>query len=331
MTGPFNIRYRLYRCTAANRRFVLLSDMADRRIMTKDGSSVGSTAQPASGREPGRVLSSPSFPTLIWECRLMQQPVFGGFRTDTVNPGARDLYLDLLCKSLSNLIYGPFPQDHWNDGLFRHDAIPGRDRQSPAHTMVGVLRLANLRALTQRVIDLGIPGDLIETGVWRGGCCILMRGVLAANSIRDRKVYVADSFEGLPPPNPHLFPQDTGDTLHTIPELAVLLDQVKAKFRRYDLLDDQVVFVKGFFSDTLPSIDAKAFSLIRLDGDMYESAYVALENLYPRLSIGGFVIIDDYGAIEQCRKAVTDYRNKLGITERIQQSDWTEIWWQKTD
>lgn len=261
----------------------------------------------------------------------MQQHVFGGFRTGTVNPGTRDFYLDLLCKSLSNLIYGPFPQDPWNDGLFRHDAIPGRDRQSPAHTMVGVLRLANLRTLTQRVIDFEIPGDLIETGVWRGGCCILMRGVLAANSIRDRKVYVANSFEGLPPPNPHMFPQDTGDTLHTIPELAVSLDQVKANFRRYDLLDDQVVFVKGFFSDTLPSIDAKALSLIRLDGDMYESTYVALENLYPRLSIGGFVIIDDYGAIEQCRKAVTDYRNKLGITERIQQSDWTEIWWQKTD
>jgi O-methyltransferase/8-demethyl-8-(2,3-dimethoxy-alpha-L-rhamnosyl)tetracenomycin-C 4'-O-methyltransferase len=87
--------------------------------------------------------------------------------------------------------------------------------------------------------------------------------------------------------------------------------------------------VKGFFSDTLPSLDAEAFALIRLDGDMYESTYVALENLYPKLSIGGFVIIDDYGAIEQCREAVADYRTKRGITEGIQQSDWTEIWWQK--
>jgi O-methyltransferase len=194
---------------------------------------------------------------------------------------ARDLYLDLLIKCLSNLIYGPHPRDPWNDGLFRGDAMPGRDRQSPAHTMVGILRLQNVRELTQRAIDLAIPGHFIETGVWRGGCCILMRGVLVANAIGDRKVYVADSFEGLPAPNPDLFPHDAGDTLHTIRELAVSVAEVKANFERYGLLDDQVVFVKGFFSDTLPTLEAGPFALIRLDGDMYESTYVALDALYP--------------------------------------------------
>jgi hypothetical protein len=196
--------------------------------------------------------------------------------------------------------------------------------------MVGVLRLANVRMLTQRVLDLGIPGDFIETGVWRGGCCILMRGVLAANGVRDRKVYVADSFEGLPPPRPDLFAQDAGNTLHTIPELAVSLEEVQSNFRRYDLLDDQTVFVKGFFSETLPLLEAKPFSLIRLDGDMYESTFVALEHLYPKLSVGGFAIIDDYGSIEECRKAVVDYRSRFGITDAIQQIDWTGVWWQKT-
>jgi O-methyltransferase/8-demethyl-8-(2,3-dimethoxy-alpha-L-rhamnosyl)tetracenomycin-C 4'-O-methyltransferase len=243
---------------------------------------------------------------------------------------ARDLYLDLLLKSLSNLIYGPPPLDPWNDGLFRSDARPGRDRSSPAHTMVGVLRLENVRELAQRVIDQGIAGDFIETGVWRAGCCILMRGILAANLVHNRKVYVADSFEGLPPPKPQLFPQDAGDTHYTVHELAISLDEVKANFDRYGLLDDQVVFVKGFFSDTLPSLEAEPLALIRLDGDMYESTYVALECLYPRLSIGGFTIIDDYGALEQCRKAVTDYRTKMGIHDCIQQIDWTGAWWQKS-
>jgi O-methyltransferase len=70
-------------------------------------------------------------------------------------------------------------------------------------------RLENLRELTQRVVDEGVTGDLIETGAWRGGCCILMRGVLKANAIQDRKVYVADSFSGLPPPDPE-FEQDQG-------------------------------------------------------------------------------------------------------------------------
>jgi O-methyltransferase len=103
--------------------------------------------------------------------------------------------------------------------------------------------------LAQHDIDLAVPGDFIETGVWRAGCCILMRGVLAANAIDDRKVYVADSFEGLPAPNPELFPHDAGSALHTICELAVSIAEVKANFDRYGLLDDQVVFVKGFFSE----------------------------------------------------------------------------------
>jgi len=242
----------------------------------------------------------------------------------------RDRYIDLLRKSLSNLIYGPPPQDPWTDGLFRRGAKPGRDRQSPAHTMVGVLRLENVQELVQRAIDLGIPGDFIETGVWRGGCCILMRGILAANAINGRKVYVADSFEGLPPPNTKLFPQDRGLTLHKMRALAVSLDEVKSNFDRYGLLDDQVVFVKGLFSNTLPTLAVESFALIRLDGDMYESTYGALECLYPKLSIGGFVIIDDYGAISQCRMAVEDYRMKMGIAEEIRTVDWTGVWWQKT-
>jgi len=248
----------------------------------------------------------------------------------STSEAVRGLYLDLLLKSLSNLIYGPQPSDVWNDGLFRADAKPGRDRGSPAHSMVGLLRLENVRDLAQRAIDQGIPGDFIETGVWRGGCCILMRGVMAANSVADRKVYVADSFQGLPPPNPTLFPQDSGLALHTLPELAVSLDEVRTNFKRYGLLDDRVVFVKGFFSDTLPKLDAGPFALMRLDGDMYESTYVALKCLYPKLSIGGFAVIDDYGAIAQCREAVNDYRAATNIGDEIHRIDWTGVWWQKT-
>lgn len=243
---------------------------------------------------------------------------------------ARDLYLDLLIKSISNLIYGPPPSDPWNDGLFRPDAKLGRDKESPAHSMVGLLRLENVRELAQRAIDEGIAGDFIETGVWRGGCCILMRGVMAASLVTDRKVYVADSFAGLPPPQPARFPRDSGSTWHTLPELAVSLDDVRANFKRYGLLDDQVVFVPGFFSDTLPKLDGGPFALIRLDGDMYESTYVALEHLYPRVSTGGFVIIDDYGAVAECREATDDYRAGAGISEAMHKIDFTGVWWRKT-
>jgi O-methyltransferase len=246
-------------------------------------------------------------------------------RGETPRSTARDLYLDLLTRILTNTIYEDASIDRTRfDGATRRE---GRDWPAVAHTMVGKLRLQNLRELVQRVLDEDIPGHLIETGVWRGGCCILMRGVLAANDVNDRKVFVADSFKGLPPPR---LPEDAGDIHHRIKVLAVPEEEVRLNFEKYGLLDDSIVFVKGLFQDTLKNLDAVPFALMRLDGDMYESTWVALEQLYPRLSPRGFVIIDDYGAIESCRRAVTDFRTKNAIHEPMHEIDWTGVWWQKS-
>ena len=242
----------------------------------------------------------------------------------------RDLYLELLIKVLANTIYEDPSTNPENTGPFQSELrLEGRDWPAVAHTMIGVRRLENVRELAQRVIDESIPGDFVEAGVWRGGCCILMRGILAANAIKDRKVYAVDSFDGLPPPNTDLFPQDEGLNLHLYPELAVSLEQVKANFARYGLLDEQVMFVKGLFQDTLPSLDAGPFALIRLDGDLYESTYVALEALYPKLSPSGFVILDDVNFIPACRQAVMDFRARMGITAVMHDVDWCAGWWQK--
>jgi O-methyltransferase/8-demethyl-8-(2,3-dimethoxy-alpha-L-rhamnosyl)tetracenomycin-C 4'-O-methyltransferase len=157
----------------------------------------------------------------------------------------------------------------------------------------------------------------------------MMRAVLAANEVKDRKVYGFDSFEGLPPPNPALYPCDEELDLSVHKEFAVSLDEVKNNFKKYNLLDDQVIFVKGYFESTLPSFDIKPLALLRLDGDLYESTYLALEHLYPKLSPGDFVVIDDYGCIQQCNKAVKDYRERLGIDEPLHKIDWTGVWWQK--
>jgi O-methyltransferase/8-demethyl-8-(2,3-dimethoxy-alpha-L-rhamnosyl)tetracenomycin-C 4'-O-methyltransferase len=118
--------------------------------------------------------------------------------------------------------------------------------------------------------------------------------------------------------------------LHLWRQLAVSLEAVKDNFSRYGLLDDQVVFVKGLFQDTLASLDAGPFALLRLDGDLYESTYVALEALYPRVSPGGFVILDDFYLLPPCQKAIMDYRAKMKIDSTIQQADWNSAWWQKT-
>src|SRR4030095_17011572 len=121
-----------------------------------------------------------------------------------------------------------------------------------AHTMIGRKRLDNVQWCVEDALRRGVPGDVIETGVWRGGACILMRAVLAAYGVKDRRVFVADSFAGLPKPDGR-YVQDTGDQLSKETFLAVSREEVEESFRKYGLLDSQVVFLQGWFKDTLPS------------------------------------------------------------------------------
>jgi hypothetical protein len=195
--------------------------------------------------------------------------------------------------------------------------------------MIGGKRLNNIQFCIEDVIARNVPGDLIETGVWRGGATILMRGILKAYGITDRRVFAADSFEGLPPPDTARYPHDAGDQHHQVGALAVSLDEVKANFQRYDLLDEQVCFLKGWFKDTLPSAPIQKLAVARLDGDMYESTLDALTHLYPKLSPGGYLIVDDYGAIPACAAAVHDYRNAHHITEPIIDIDGYGVYWQR--
>ena len=205
----------------------------------------------------------------------------------------------------------------------------GGDLPSSAETMIGLRRLDNLQQCVETALRDAVPGDLIETGVWRGGACIFMRAVLKAHGVTDRTVWVADSFRGLPPPDADRYPADAGDDHWTRPALAVGVQQVQDNFRRYDLLDEQVQFLEGWFKDTLPSAPIDHLAVARLDGDMYESTMDALTALYDRVSVGGFVIIDDYGAVEGCRRATDDFRRARGIRAPLEQVDWTGAFWRR--
>jgi hypothetical protein len=197
--------------------------------------------------------------------------------------------------------------------------------------MIGLKRLDNLQNCIETVIRENVTGDLIETGVWRGGACILMRGVLAAYGDNGRKVFVADSFEGLPKADEEKYPADKGDNHYLFsPVLAVSREEVENNFKRYNLLDEQVVFLQGWFKDTLPSAPIQKIAVMRLDGDMYESTMDALVTLYPKLSLGGYCIIDDY-ALKGCKKAVDDYRERLKIKAELKEIDWTGRYWRKEE
>ena len=205
----------------------------------------------------------------------------------------------------------------------------GGDWPPTAHTMIGLKRLDNFQFCVEDILKRNVAGDLIETGAWRGGASIFMRAVLKAHGVTDRTVWVADSFEGLPPPDPVKYPADAGDPHHTFRFLAVSLEEVQRNFERYGLLDEQVRFLKGWFRDTLPRAPIERLAVLRLDGDMYESTTDALVHLYPKLTPGGYVIIDDYGAVAGCRQAVHDYRQAHGIREDIQRIDWGGVFWQR--
>jgi len=244
---------------------------------------------------------------------------------------SQSLYLDLIQKCLTNIIYEDLPQDKWSGGKYNPRIRDrGLDWPSKAHTMIGNYRMTNLRKLTEFVITHNIPGDLIETGIWRGGACIYMRAILKAYGVTDRVVWCADSFEGLPEPVPEKFPQDAGDIHHTFEPLKVSLEEVRNNFIKYALLDEQVRFLKGWFKDTLPDAPIEHLSILRLDADMYQSTTEGLIYLYDKVSPGGYVIVDDYGVVQGCRAAVNDFRKQRNITDPIQNIDGIGVYWQKS-
>lgn len=241
----------------------------------------------------------------------------------------RVLYIDLMKKILVNTIY--------EDGSFQGEFDPllrdgGQDQPQKALTMVGMKRLNNIHDCLEKILQDQIPGDCIETGVWRGGCTILMRAILKAYGEKTRKVWVADSYSGVPAPNVEKYPADSISSLHTDSYyfLAVPLNEVQNNFKKFGLLDNQVIFLKGLFSETLPTAPIEQLALLRLDGDLYESTMDALVTLYPKLSIGGFIIIDDFGVNPNCVQAVHDYRKQHGIEDSISPVDFTGIYWRKT-
>lgn len=257
-----------------------------------------------------------------------------------------ELYLDLMKRCVTNAIYDD--DTDLTTGINRLDEATGKifpvqgapaDPESKffggiwpsrAHTMIGVPRLDNLQDCVTDVLRRGMPGDLIEAGVWRGGATIFMRAILKAYGVTDRLVWVADSFEGLPEADAGKHPYDHQLGLHKAAALAVSLEEVRQNFERYGLLDDQVRFLKGWFRDALPQAPIERLAVLRVDGDHYESTMEALSSLYPLLSIGGYVIVDDYHAVEGCDRAVSEFRARHAIADELILIPGAGAWWQRS-
>ena len=213
------------------------------------------------------------------------------------------------------------------------DCVGGQFDRVPIcfpHTMLGITGLDNLERAAETVFADGIPGDFLEAGVCQGGASIFLRALQVAFDEDGRRVWVADSFQGLPAPE---HSADVGSGLDftepSFPVLAFGLDGVRDNFVRYDLLDERVSFLPGWFADTLSSAPTGSLAILRMDGDLYSSTREVLDALYDRVSPGGFVIADDYGFLPFCRQAVDDFRAEREIREPLLHVDRSVVYWRK--
>jgi O-methyltransferase len=274
----------------------------------------------------------------------------------------RRRYLDLMMRSLVNLLYPEhelrmahlaeqnLSGDHVVDARVLRDIALVRAEDltalvdtkveggnwrgrvtSQSHTMIGLRRLENLERVAARVFHDGVPGDFLEAGVCQGGASIFLRALQVAYAEAERRTWAADSFAGLPAAE-HAIDVEHGMnfTESVQPWLAASLATVQEHFRRYDLLSDNVRFLPGWFAETLPDAPVDQLAILRLDGDLYTSTRDVLDALYDRVSVGGYVIVDDYGAFAPCRAAVDEFRTLRCIDDEMQRIDWSGVFWRKT-
>jgi len=277
------------------------------------------------------------------KCAVSQQrPVFGidscvFNRANPSSPHLETQYIQLVKQAVLGIIYADW------DGHTDGNSWPAGE--TGATTMIGLRRLDNLQFLLEEAIRLNVPGDFIETGVWRGGATILAAAIFQAYgqtcpSAACRRVLVADSFQGIPPVDLTLFP---GDAAHVgADQIPILRENSRARvsqsFERLGLLTDSVVWLEGWFKNTLPALrgDGTRIAVMRLDGDTFESTWQALVELYDLLSPGGFVIVDDYQDWVGCRRAVNEFITSRGITAKLRpvahvagDAAIRGVWWRK--
>lgn len=203
-----------------------------------------------------------------------------------------------------------------------------------SYTMVSYLRLSNVYELAKLIEKNKIEGVFVECGVWKGGCAALM-GVVADRAKSGRKVWLFDSFEGLPEPTDRDEPDKKGVEAkeYTKKCLASLEDVERIFFSILKINKENVVIRKGWFQETVPKAKQEigSIALLRLDADWYESTKCCLDNLYDNVISGGYIVIDDYGFWGGCKKAVGEFLESRKLNVDLINIDNTGVYFQKLD
>ncbi len=228
----------------------------------------------------------------------------------------RRVYLDTVKRLVMNYAYLGGIHSLQDFNAFHHYDVGNSawtiEPLSRPLTLLSDDQLDLIEIITLDLAARQVPGDYIEAGIWRGGVVVFMRALLVANGISDRKVFGADSFAGIP--RNTKFRHDPVDAWPD--RWVATFEEVSANVARLGFLDERTVLIPGLFAESLPALAGERFSLIRLDSDAFDSVAGSLDHLYPLLSLGGVIVIDDWHLVP-CQMAVGLYRDRHGIDDPV--------------
>ena len=236
----------------------------------------------------------------------------------------RDARLDAIAAALRRAGWGVHPPDQYIPDLDDEFLAVWSDVES--RTMISVERAFAFASALRHVHRAGIDGDIAECGVWKGGACLLASRILHRESDTRRLIWLYDTFEGMPSPGDEDRIASSGlPVSERSPEgwWAAGIAEVRETLKHSPLPPERFRFVKGRVEDTLEREIPDRIAVLRLDTDWYESTRKELEVLYPRISPGGILIIDDYGHFTGARRAVDEYFARRGEHPLLHRSDYT--------
>ena len=212
----------------------------------------------------------------------------------------------VLNRSISDL--DPLIEDDFKKIYKKIETNFGKADPVPAFTVFKTLKY---------IIDNKVEGDLVECGVYKGRMIAAMIETLNFYGIEDKKIYLYDTFEGMTPntkTDKHIFENENKDIKLNEGDNFCDINEVKKNLKNFEYDEEKIVFVKGDVMKTLKGDNVPSnISLLRLDTDFYDSSLVELEQLYPKVSLSGFVIYDDYGHWIGQKKATDEYFKKIGL------------------
>jgi O-methyltransferase len=227
-----------------------------------------------------------------------------------------------ITKRLHDSLPQPFKEAAEN---VRYFGLPDPIRTVRPYSLLTYINLFFLQELARRADDLGLRGDFVECGVYRGGSAGVL-GYQAMRSAANRSLWLYDSFAGMPPASN----MDDDYSRSIEGQFAGSEVQTHRILHRLGVTESRYKIIRGWFADTLPQADPRPVSLLHVDCDFYDPVKLTLETFYPHIEQNGFVILNDYGGFRGCRAATDEFLDKKALEiSSLSQIDHDAYYFQK--